>query len=41
MTGRTNLEQGQSYIPQFEFVLPLNSNEDIGFNSLNVATKKY
>ena len=22
MTGRTNLEQGQSYIPQSEFVLP-------------------
>ncbi len=31
MTGRTNLEQGQSYRPQSEFVLPLNSNGKSGF----------
>ena len=35
MTGRTNLEQGQSCTPQSEFVLPLNSDGEINFNFIN------
>ena len=35
MTGRTNLEQGQSYIPQFEFLLPLNSDGENNFSFIN------
>ena len=35
MTGRTNLEQGQSCTPQYEFVLLLNSDGEINFSFIN------
>ena len=41
MTGRTNLEQGQSYIPQFEFVLPLNSDGEINFSFINPCGQQF
>lgn len=35
MTGRTNLEQGQSYRPQSEFVLPSSADGKIDFSFIN------
>ena len=35
MTGRTNLEQGQSCTPKSEFVLPSNLDGEINFSFIN------
>lgn len=41
MTGRTNLEQGQSCTPQSEFVLLLNSDGEINFSFINPCGQQF